>query len=168
MRKSGQGSWRRPQPSLKTQSKQREKLRAFSMTRSQPQRGFHVTSIDGTDEGDGTDVCEVDEEEATQLQAINAILRKKGHPQYKFRVRPRTGWPKGANGIGPRDGFNGTRAIICFFCNKPGHRIAQCHAKAASGRGRGGGSGSRGGRRVAAVDNGSPKNTPTTQEPLNY
>jgi len=25
------------------------------------------------------------------------------------------------------------RAIVCFFCNKPGYRIAQCNAKAASG-----------------------------------
>jgi hypothetical protein len=110
---------------------------------------------------------DVDEDEAAHLQAINAILRKKGRPQYRFRVRPKQGWPKGADGIGPRDGFNGTGAIICFFCNKPGHRIAQCHAKAASGRGRGGSRGGRGGR-VAAVDNGQSNSTPATQESLNY
>ncbi len=49
-----------------------------------PQKGFYVTSIDGTDDDDGTDMGEVDEEKATHLQAINAILRKKGRPQYRF------------------------------------------------------------------------------------
>ncbi len=155
----------KPQESVKAA---REIESILNDKKSQPQRGFHVTSIDGTDEEDGKDMGEVNEEEATHLQAINAILRKKGRPQYRFRVRPRQGWPKGAEGIGPRVGFNGTGAIIYFFCNKLGHRIAHCHAKAASGRGRGGGSGSRGGRRVAAVDNGQSNNTPAVQEPLNY
>jgi len=154
----------KPQESVKAA---REIESILNDKKSQPQRGFHVTSIDGTDEGDGTDMGDVDEDEAAHLQAINAILRKKGRPQYRFRVRPKQGWPKGADGIGPRDGFNGTGAIICFFCNKPGHRIAQCHAKAASGRGRGGSRGGRGGR-VAAVDNGQSNSAPAVQEPLNY
>jgi hypothetical protein len=154
----------KPQESVKAA---REIESILNDKKSQPQRGFHVTSIDGTDDGDGTDMGDVDEDEAAHLQAINAILRKKGRPQYRFRVRPKQGWPKGADGIGPRDGFNGTGAIICFFCNKPGHRIAQCHAKAASGRGRGGSRGGRGGR-VAAVDNGQSNSAPAVQEPLNY
>jgi Retrotransposon gag protein len=129
----------KPQESVKAA---REIESILNDKKSQPQRGFHVTSIDGTDEVDGTDMGEVNEEEAAHLQAINTILRKKGRPQYRFWVRPKQGWPKGADWIGPRDGLNGTGAIICFFCNKPGHCIAQCHAKAASGQGRGGGSGS--------------------------
>jgi hypothetical protein len=94
-----------------------------------PQRGFHVTSINGTDDGDCTDVGEIDEEEATHLQAINAILRKRGWPQYRFWVRPRGGSQKGSDGMGLRDGFNGTGAIICFFCNKPGYPIASATPK---------------------------------------
>jgi hypothetical protein len=39
-------------------------------------------------EEDGEDVGEVDKDEDTQLHEVNAILRKKGHPQYKFWVRP--------------------------------------------------------------------------------
>jgi Retrotransposon gag protein len=102
------------------------------------EKGVFITSIEEEEEPeDGRDVGEVDEEEAAQLQAVNAILRKKGRSLYRFRVRPRGGSQMGIDGIGPRDGFNGTGAVICFFCNKPGHRIAQCRAKAA-GRGRGG------------------------------
>ena len=130
------------------------------------EKGVFVTSIEEEeDPEDGRDVGEVDEEEATQLQAVNAILRKKGRPQYRFRVRPRGGPQIGFHGIGPRDGFNGTGAIICFFCNKPGHRIAQCRAKAA-GRGRGGG-GTRG-RRVATLEGASSRPAQENQNSLNY
>jgi hypothetical protein len=72
----------------------------------------------------------------------------------------------GSDGIGLKDGFNGTGAIICFFCNKPGHRIAQCRAKAAR-RGQGGGGGGRG-RRVATVDRGNSRPVQETQNSLNY
>jgi hypothetical protein len=107
------------------------------------EKGVYITSIEEEEEPeDGRDVGEVDEEEATQLQAVNAILRKKGRPQYRFRVWPRGGLQMGFDGTGPWDGFNRTGAVICFFCNKPVHRIAQCRAKAA-GRGRRGG-GARG------------------------
>jgi hypothetical protein len=71
----------KPQDSVKAA---REIESILNDKKGQPQRGFHVTSIDGTNDGDGTDVGEIDEEEATHLQAINAKLRKKGHPQYKF------------------------------------------------------------------------------------
>jgi hypothetical protein len=107
------------------------------------EKGVFVTSIEDTDDlEDGTNVGEVDKDEAAHLQALNAIMRKRGRPQYRFRVRPRGGSQAGSDRIGLKDGFNGTGAIICFFCYKPGYRIAQCRAKAA-GRGRGGG-GSRG------------------------
>jgi hypothetical protein len=52
--------------------------------KSSSQKGFYVTSIDGNKDEDGNDVGEVDEEEATHLQAINAVLRRKGRPQYRF------------------------------------------------------------------------------------
>jgi hypothetical protein len=55
------------------------------------ERGFHVTNIAASEEEEeeeGDDVGEVDKEEAAQLRKVNAILRKKGHPHYKFRVRP--------------------------------------------------------------------------------
>ncbi len=71
----------KPQDSVKAT---RDIERILHDKKAQPQKGFHVTSINGTDDGDGTDVGEVDEEEATHLQAINAILRKKGRPQYRF------------------------------------------------------------------------------------
>jgi len=69
--------------------------------------------------------------------AINAILKRRGHPQYQFRVQPRGGSQKGSDRTGLWDGFNGTGAIICFFCNKPGHWITQCNAKATACRGHG-------------------------------
>jgi hypothetical protein len=78
----------KPQDSVKAA---REIESILNDKKARPQKGFHVTSIDGTDDGDGTDVSEVDEEEATHLHAINTILRKKGRPQYKFQIRPRTG-----------------------------------------------------------------------------
>jgi hypothetical protein len=127
-------------------------------------KGVVITSIEEGDPEDGLDIGEVDEEEANHLNSVNAVLRCKGQPQYRFRTRPRGGSQRGSHGIGLCDGFNGTGAIICFFCNKLGHRIAQCHAKAASRRGRGG---SRG-RRVAAVENSAPKARPTTQDTLNF
>jgi len=68
----------KPQDSVKAA---REIESILNDKKAQPQKGFHVTSIDGTDDGDGTDVSEVDEEEATHLHAINAIPRKKGCPQ---------------------------------------------------------------------------------------
>jgi hypothetical protein len=89
--------------------------------------GFHVTSIEVPPEAEeAEDVGEVDEQEAAQLREVNAILRKKGRPQYRFRV-----WPQ----QGQQRGFNGTRAIVCFFCNKPGHRITQCRDNPVAGRG---------------------------------
>jgi len=128
-------------------------------------KGVFITSIEEEDElEDGTDMGEVDEDEAAHLQALNAIMRRRGRPQYRFRVRPRGGSQMGSDGIGLKDGFNGTGAIICFFCNKPGHRIAQCRAKAA-GRGRGGGGR---GRRVATVDGGNSRTVQDAQNSLNY
>jgi hypothetical protein len=96
------------------------------LTDKRREKGYHVTNIVASEDGDeAEDVGEVDEEEAAQLQEVNAILRRKGRPQYKFRVKPR----------GPgASSFNGTGAVICFFCNKPGHRIAQCRTKMAAGR----------------------------------
>jgi hypothetical protein len=85
------------------------------------EKGYHVTNIAASDaKEDGEDVGEVDNDKAAQLCEVNAILRKKGRPQYKFRVRPR------ANQSRTTNSFNGTGAVVCFFCNKPGHMIAQC------------------------------------------
>jgi len=126
-------------------------------------KGVIITSIEEADPEDGLDVGKVDEEEANHLNAVNAVLRHKGRPKYRFRMRPRGGSQRGSDGIGLRDGFNGTGAIIFFFCNKLGHRIAQCHTKAASGRGRGG----TRGRRVAAVEATTPKTGQANQDTLN-
>jgi hypothetical protein len=116
------------------------------------ERGYNVTNIAASEaENDPEDVGEVDEDEAAQLREVNAILKRKGRPQYKFRVKPRG---PGANS------FNGTGAVICFFCNKPGHRIAQCRTKMAAGR-----SGRGRPRRVAAIEDGD---TSATQRSLNY
>ena len=127
-------------------------------------RGIVITSIEASEAEDGLDVGEIDEEEANHLNAVNAVLRRKGRPQYRFRLRPRGGQQKGSDGNGLRDGLNGTGAIICFFCNKPGHRIAQCYARNGSGRGRGG---RGGGRRVATVDTAVSAVT-QPQETLNF
>ena len=128
-------------------------------------KGVFITSIEEEDElEDGTDMGEVDEDEAAHLQALNAIMRRRGQPQYRFRVRPRGGSQTGFDGIGLKDGLNGTGAIICFFCNKPGHRIAQCYARNGSGRGRGG---RGGGRRVATIDTAVSAVT-QPQETLNF
>ncbi len=87
------------------------------------EKGYNVTNILASEtEADPEDVGEVDEEEAAQLHEVNAILKRKGWPQYKFRVKSR----------GPNSSsFNGTGAVICFYCKKPGHRIAQCRTKMA-------------------------------------
>jgi len=53
------------------------------------ERGFHITSIEGPPEAEEAEnVSEVDEQEAAQLREVNAILRRKGQPQYRFRVWP--------------------------------------------------------------------------------
>jgi hypothetical protein len=104
----------------------------------QRDQGIVVTSIESGEAEDGLDVGKVDEDEANHLNAVNTVLRRKGHPQYRFRLRPRGQQQKGSDGNGLRDGLIGTGAIICFFCNKPGHRITQCYARNGSGRGRGG------------------------------
>jgi hypothetical protein len=116
------------------------------------EKGYNVTNIAASEtEADTEDVGEVDEEEAAQLREVNAILKRKGRPQYKFRVKSR----------GPNaSSFNGTGAVICFFCNKPGHRIAQCRTKMAAGRyGRGQP------RRVTAIEE---ADGPANQKSLNY
>jgi hypothetical protein len=126
------------------------------------ERGFHVTSIEGPPEDEeAEDVGEVDEQEAAQLREVNAILRKKGRPQYRFRVRPQRGQQRGSYGTGANGSFNGTGAIVCFFCNKPGHRIAQCRDNPATKRGRG-----RGRRRVAAIE--EVANGQDSNNSLNY
>jgi hypothetical protein len=128
----------------------------------QKERGFHVTSIKGPpEEEEAEDVGEVDEQEAAQLREVNAILRKKGRPQYRFRVRPQRGQQRGSYGTGAGGSFNGTGAIVCFFCNKPGHRIAQCRDNLATKRGRG-----RGRRRVAAIE--EVANGQDSNNSLNY
>jgi hypothetical protein len=127
-------------------------------------KGLIITSIEETDPEDGLDISEVGEEEANHHNAVNAVLRCKGRTQYRFRLRPRGGSQRGSDGIGLCDGFNGTGAIVFFFCNKPGHWIAQHHAKAASGRGRGG---SRG-RRISAVETIAPKTGQANQDTLNF
>jgi len=126
------------------------------------EKGFHVTSIEGPPEDEeAEDVGEVDEQEAAQLREVNAILKKKGRPQYRFRVRPQRGQQRGSYGTGANGSFNGTGAIVCFFCNKPGHRIAQCRDNPATKRGRG-----RGRRRVAAIE--EVTNRQDSNNSLNY
>ena len=126
------------------------------------EKGFHVTSIEGPPEDEeAEDVGEVDEQEAAQLREVNTILRKKGRPQYRFRVRPQRGQQRGSYGTGANGSFNGTGAIVCFFCNKPGHRIAQCRDNHATKRGRG-----RGRRRVAAIE--EVANGQDSNNSLNY
>ena len=126
------------------------------------EKGFHVTSIEGPpEEEEAEDVGEVDEQEAAQLREVNAILRKKGRPQYRFRVRPQRGQQRGSYGTGANGSFNGTGAIVCFFCNKPGHQIAQCRDNPATKRGRG-----RGRRRVAAIE--EVANGQDSNNSLNY
>jgi len=116
------------------------------------EKGYNVTNIAASEaENDPEDVGEVDEDEAAQLREVNAILKRRGRPQYKFWVKPR----------GPgASSFNGTGAVICFFCNKPGHRIAQCRTKMAAGR-----SGRGRPRRVAAIEDGDVL---ASQKSLNY
>ncbi len=63
-------------------------------------RGIVVTSIESGEAEDGLDVGEVDEDEANHLNAVNAILRCKGCPQYRFCLRPRGGQQKGSDGNG--------------------------------------------------------------------
>jgi hypothetical protein len=117
------------------------------------EKGFHITEVtSAAGEQDSNDMGEVDEEEAAQLTEVNAILRKKGRPQYKFRIKPRSGQVPGS--------FNGTGAVICFFCNKPGHRIAQCRTKMAAGR-----SGRGRPRRIAAIEEADGQ---ANQNTLNY
>jgi hypothetical protein len=126
------------------------------------EKGFHVTTIEGPPEDEeAEDVGEVDEQEAAQLREVNAILRKKGRPQYRFRVRPQRGQQRGSYGTGANGSFNRTGAIVCFFCNKPGHRIAQCRDNPATKRGRG-----RGRRRVAAIE--EVANRQDSNNSLNY
>ncbi len=116
------------------------------------ERGYNVTNITASEaDNDPEDVGEVNKEEAAQLREVNTILRKKGRPQYKFRIKPR----------GPNSGsFSGTGAVICFFCNKPAHRIAQCRTKMAAGR-----SGRGRPRRVTAIEE---ADGPASQKSLNY
>ncbi len=116
------------------------------------EKGYNVTNIAASEAENGLeDVGEVDEEEAAQLCEVNAILRKKGHPQYKFRIKPR----------GPNTGsFNRTGTVICFFCNKPGHRFTQFRTKMAAGR-----SGRGRPRRVTAI---KEADGPANQKSLNY
>jgi hypothetical protein len=117
------------------------------------ERGYHVTNVAVSEaDEEGEDIGEDDEEEATQLREVNTILRKKSCPQYKFQVRPQAGPAAGS--------FNGTRAVICFFCNKPGHRIAQCRTKMTSGQ-----SGRGRPRRVTAI---KETDGHTNQKSLNY
>jgi hypothetical protein len=128
------------------------------------EKGVIVTSIEETNGlEDGADMGEVDKDEATHLQALNVTMRQRGRPQYRFRVRPRGGVQIGFDRIGPRDGLNRTGAIICFFCNKPGHRIAQCRAKVAE-QGRGGPQG----RQIATLEGASPRPAQENQNSLNY
>jgi hypothetical protein len=117
------------------------------------EKGYHVTNIAASEaEDEGEDVGEVDKEEAAQLREVNTILRRNGRPQYKFRIKPRAGQASRS--------FNGTGAVVCFFCNKPGHRIAQCQTKMASGR-----SGRGRQRRVAAIEEADGQ---AYQKSLNY
>ncbi len=48
-------------------------------------KGVFITRIEEEDElEDGTDMGEFDEDEAAHLQALNAIMRRRGQPQYRF------------------------------------------------------------------------------------
>jgi hypothetical protein len=124
------------------------------------QRGFHVTSIDRPNGDEDLDVGEVNEDEAAHLQMVNAMLRNRGRPVYRFWVRPRGGGQKKWNS----GGLDRTGAIVCFFCNKPGHRIAECRDKLPQQQG---GRGGRGGC-VAAVERTDNMVSQESKETLNY
>jgi hypothetical protein len=71
---------------------------------------------------DDKDVIEVEEDEAEHLAAVNAIRKRQGLPGLRYRVRK----GQGARG---RSGSGQPRSNNCFYCQKPGHRIANCHLR---------------------------------------
>lgn len=84
-------------------------------------RSVFIASV-GEEEDDGT-VLEVDEEEVEHMTVVNAIRKRKGLPGLRFRVRK-----------GPRGKSGGQRVSgNCFFCQKPGHRIANCNLRKSGG-----------------------------------
>jgi len=87
----------------------------------QQDRSVFVTSVSNEEDGQ---VIDVEEEDVDHLVAVNAIRRRQGLPGIKFRVRRSGGRPGG----GRRPQGN------CFFCNKPGHRIANCNLRKAGGK----------------------------------
>jgi len=87
------------------------------------EKGTFIMSVSNEEDGQ---VIEVEEDEAEHLAAVNAIRKRQGLPGLRYRVRRGTGF-RGRSGPNQRPQGN------CFFCGKPGHRIAQCHLRMRSG-----------------------------------
>lgn len=92
------------------------------MDKKKADRTLFINNV-STEEED--QVVEVDEEDAEHLAAVNAIRRRQGLAGLRYRVRK--GF-KGKPGSGKKSNNNN-----CFFCNKPGHRIADCHQRMKAG-----------------------------------
>jgi hypothetical protein len=87
-------------------------------------RGSFIAAVGGEEDGQ---VVEVDEEEAEHLVAVNAIRKRQGLPAFRYRIKKGQGF-RSKSGGGQRPQGN------CYFCNKPGHRIAQCNLRKAGGK----------------------------------
>ncbi len=116
-------------------------------------KAARVTSIEAPQGEEDVDVGEVGEAAAAYLQMVNVNLQECGLPVFRFQVQPLGDQEKWNNG-----GLDGTGAIMCSYCNKPGHDIANCREKAQQQRG----------GWVAAVENVYNKVSHESQETLNY
>lgn len=90
-----------------------------------PGKGLVVASV-----GSESEEFEVSEEEAQQMAAVNAILKKKGQKQLPtFRVKRGSNKKYTMSGNASADRAPGKLTITCYFCQKPGHRERDCFAK---------------------------------------
>ena len=110
-------------------------------------RGVVVASVTADDAGDDNEgqtdneIIEVTEEEANQMLAVDAIVRRRGgRPLPAFRIRRDGARPNFPQSNTANMGNNGHLHVLCYFCNKRGHVQRDCRAKKraeASGKGRG-------------------------------
>ena len=87
-------------------------------------RAAFITSVAGEED---EQVLEVEEDEAEHLAAVNAIRKRQGLPGFRYRV-------KKGQGFRGKGSSNQKTPGNCFFCNKPGHRIANCNLRKAGGK----------------------------------
>ncbi len=93
------------------------------MDKKKSDRSMFITSINQEDDDQ---VIEVDEEGAEHLTAVNAIRKRQGMPALRYRVKKNSGF-RGKPNSGQRIQGN------CYYCQKPGHRIAQCNLRKSAG-----------------------------------